>query len=146
MRFRRSHDEMNPLKDMWTLDGSAVQRFLQMVSTEETAIPREPRTGLLMMEARDCFDTDFYVGELLVTEAEVVCAGQRGYAMVLGDDSARAVALAAVDALQRCENTDLKKQAEEFLAAESARTARKQERERRLIATTKVSFEGMAKR
>ena len=46
---------------------------------------RPPETGLLMMELKDTFDTGFYLGEVLITEAMAGINGLQGYAMAIGD-------------------------------------------------------------
>ena len=75
---------------------------------EEIQIKKNPIAGLIQMKVCDTFDTDFYLGEVLVTEAEVMYRSQQGYAMILGEDSQKALLLASIDALLSSENyTDI---------------------------------------
>ena len=53
-----------------------------------------------MMAADNFFGTDFYLGEILVVEAEVEYKGLKGYAMVMGDESERALLAASVDTIE----------------------------------------------
>lgn len=60
---------------------------------------REPAPGMVMMQARESAQgAVFNLGEVTVAEAEVEVDGQRGYALCMGLDAARALAGAIVDA------------------------------------------------
>jgi len=102
-----------------------------------------------MMAAKDSFDTDFYLGEILVTEAEVKYKGLKGYAMVMGDEPERALLAASVDAILQADTRDamedLKQKVMDFITMQARKTAEADEMERRLIAKTKVNFETMVK-
>lgn len=76
-----------------------VEALMEGVADAGMEILREPETGLLMMTARDCFGVSFHLGEVLVTEAEVVCAEARGHGRVLGDEPERALLMAAAEAV-----------------------------------------------
>ena len=52
------------------MDDESLSRLQRLLPLEEIEISRTPETGLLMMTARDCFDTDFCLGDILVTVAE----------------------------------------------------------------------------
>jgi phosphonate C-P lyase system protein PhnG len=65
------------------MDDSSLKELMQLLSSEEINITKSPETGLLMMTAKDSFNTDFYLGEILVTEAAVGYKGLKGYAMVM---------------------------------------------------------------
>lgn len=131
------------------MDDSSVKELMQLLSSEEINITKSPETGLLMMAAKDSFDTDFYLGEILVTKAEVEYKGLKGYAMVMGDESGRALLAASVDAILQADTRDamgdLKQKVMDFITVQARKTAEADEMERRLIAKTRVSFETMAK-
>lgn len=56
------------------------------------------RTGLVMLPMRDTAQgTNFHLGEVLVSEAQVTADGFIGYGMVRGHDLERAMAMALVD-------------------------------------------------
>jgi alpha-D-ribose 1-methylphosphonate 5-triphosphate synthase subunit PhnG len=130
------------------MDDVSVKELMQLLPTEEINILKKPETGLLMMAAKDSFDTDFYLGEMLVTETEVEYKGLKGYAMVMGDEPERALLAASVDAILQAdtldEMEDLKQKIKSFLAEQMKRINALQERERQLIAKTKVNFETMS--
>lgn len=64
-----------------------------------TRVTQPPRAGLLMLTAQDSVDgIFFYLGEALVTTAEVQIGEKLGYAMVLGMDAERALIGATIDA------------------------------------------------
>ncbi|MCL4475000.1 MAG: phosphonate C-P lyase system protein PhnG [Nitrospirae bacterium] len=126
-------------------DESAVKSLLGMLSEQNISIIKPPQTGLLMMTVQDSFDTDFYLGEILVTEAEVECRGKTGYAMVMGDEPERALLAASVDAVMQGDNEDLKKRIRGFVSEQMEKINSIREKESALVAKTKVSFESMSK-
>jgi len=125
------------------LPEQAVRKLLALVAGEAVDVVRGPRTGLVMMTALDSFEADFYLGEVLVTEAEVACAGSRGYGMVLGDDPERAIARAVAEAVAASPNRALRQRLNRFLRAEGKKLEARRQREAALIARTRVNFETM---
>ncbi|MGD8836503.1 MAG: phosphonate C-P lyase system protein PhnG [Desulfobacteraceae bacterium] len=103
-----------------------------------------PHTGLIMAKVRDCFDTEFFLGEVLVTRAEVEYEGQRGQATLMGDLPSAALLAAVLEAL--CLNGD----AHYFESAHSIcrpamqRSAARRKQQSRLVAATRVNFKSMA--
>ena len=133
--------------ELMELDEDSVKLLLDMAAEEDIIIIiiKPPQPGLLMMTVQDSFDTDFYLGEILVTVAEVECEGITGYAMVMGDEPERALLAASVEAIMQGANEDLKKQIREFVSRQMGKINSIREKESALIAKTKVSFETMAK-
>ncbi|OIP91826.1 MAG: hypothetical protein AUK24_02325 [Syntrophaceae bacterium CG2_30_49_12] len=131
--------------ELMELDEDKVKLLLNMAAEEGIAIVKPPRTGLLMMTVQDSFDADFYLGEILVTEAEVESRGKTGYAMVMGDEPERALLAASIEAIMRGDNEDLKKQIRGFVSEQMEKIDSIREKESALIAMTKVSFESMSK-
>ena len=121
----------------------AVRKLLGLVASEEISVVRGPRTGLVMMSARDSFEADFFLGEVLVTEVEVDYAGRRGYGMVIGEDAERAIARASVEAIGASPNRVLQERVNRFLLAEAKKLAARRKKEASLIARTRVDFETM---
>ncbi len=128
------------------MDNSSVKELIQLLSTEDINITKAPETGLLMMAAKDSFNTNFYLGEILVTEAEVEYKGLRGHAMVMGDEPERALSAASVDAIfLQTDDSDLKHKVMDFITIQGKKAAEACEMEKRLTAKTRVSFETMVK-
>lgn len=127
------------------MDEMSVKRLLHMIAQEEIKILERPETGLLMMTVKDSFDTDFYLGELLVTEARVEYMNEKGYAMVMGDDCERALVAASIEAILSAKNSNsrLKQQIVGFVSSQKEKIAETERVEERLVAKTKVSFETM---
>jgi alpha-D-ribose 1-methylphosphonate 5-triphosphate synthase subunit PhnG len=121
----------------------AVRKLLGLVAGEEIAIVRGPLTGLVTMSALDSYEADFYLGDVLVTEAEVDYAGCRGYGMVIGDDAERAIARASVEAIGASPNRILQERVNRFLHAEAKKLESRKKKEASLIARTRVDFETM---
>lgn len=108
-------------------------------------IRRAPRTGLIMAGVRDSFDTPFYLGEVLVSEAEVACDGQPGYGLLCGDEPERALLLAAVEAAAVQGHTALLKGVRRFIDNLEATALEQSEQQSRLTAATRVRFASMKK-
>lgn len=129
------------------LDDGSFMALHDAVMRAGAEFVRRPETGLLMMELKDTFDTGFYLGEVLITEAMAAINGQQGYAMVLGDSPVKAGAFAAVEALEKSAGKypgvieEIEKELEklEDTAGRSAGT------ENAFISSTRVNFESMRK-
>lgn len=121
----------------------AVRKLLGLVAGEAIRVVRGPLTGLVMMTAQDSFETPFYLGEVLVTEAEVDYGGCRGYGMVLGDDADRAIARATMEAIGASMNRVLLERLNLFLTDENRKLEARRKRAASLIASTRVDFETM---
>lgn len=135
-------------KDMTLLiaamNDQRVEQLLELFSGAELTISMPPRTGLLMQTVKDCFETDFHLGEVLVTEARVGYRGIEGYAMVLGESPRRALARAASDALLRFDQpTEVRSRLLDLLVQEEALQNKQQVENAALVAATKVSFDLM---
>ena len=111
---------------------------------DHVRVIRAPHTGLIMAKVRDCFDTEFFLGEVLVTRAEVEYEGQRGQATLMGDLPSAALLAAVLEAL--C----LKGDAHYFESAHSIcrqamqRFVARRKQQSRLVAATRVDFKSMA--
>ena len=127
------------------LDPISLRQLFDLLAPEGVKILKEPESGLIMMAAKDSLDTDFYLGEILVTEAEAAYRGLKGYAMVLGEEPEKALLTAAVEAIWLSDHEDLKSSIRKFLTSRGEGLAAAALKERQLIARTKVNFETMVK-
>jgi len=125
------------------MDEKSFNRLLGILPTEEISLVREPHTGLIMMTANDCFDTDFCIGEALVTVAEAKIGRVNGFAMILGDNPNRAIVSASVDAIMSGHDEELKSKVQRCLRGYERRARRHQKHEALLLSSTMVSFENM---
>jgi phosphonate C-P lyase system protein PhnG len=111
---------------------------------DRVRVIRAPHTGLIMAKVRDCFDTEFFLGEVLVTRAEVEYEGRRGQATLMGDLPSATLLAAVLEAL--CLNGD----AHYFESAHSIcrpamqRLAARRKQQSRLVAATRINFKSMA--
>ncbi len=128
-----------------SMDQKSVSELKELLGEAEIQVSKAPQTGLLMMVARDPFATDFCLGEILVTEAETEYRGQRGYALVLGEEPEKAMLTAAVAAIFQSDNDALKTEIGQFLAPMAFRLKESATWERRLLSKTQVNFETMVK-
>lgn len=125
------------------MDSLTVRKMLNLLAALEIEVIKKPTTGLVMMNVNDCFNTDFHLGEILVTTAEVRCGSRNGYGVIMGDESERALLLGCLDALLDTSNApvilDIEKELDRWLlAAEKLR-----QNESRRAAATRVNFESM---
>lgn len=127
-----------------SMNNSEVDELIGLLAAEEITITRPPRSGLIMMTVRDSFDTEFHLGEVLVTEAAVTVDGSEGFGMVAGEEPRKALARAAADALLRAGRPEPLCQAVgACLAKAQQRQADRLAGEAALTASTRVSFDLM---
>lgn len=125
------------------MDGQAVRSLLERLTACNVQVLRKPETGLVMMNVTDCFTTDFHLGEVLVTTAEVTYAGRRGWGMIMGDEADRALLLAVLDALPIEREDSLVQEVRNELHRWYEQAITDNENEQRLAAVTRVNFETM---
>ena len=125
------------------LDEAFAAEVLGELGADALELETPPRTGLVMMTARDAFNTVFCLGEALVTEVVVRKGDVRGFGLVLGEAPRRAVLQAALDLLGRTGNAIALARAAELLGPELARRAGDRAREAELVARTRVQFDLM---
>ena len=125
------------------LDEAFAAEVLGELGADAFELETPPRTGLVMMTARDAFNTVFCLGEALVTEVVVRKGDVRGFGVVLGEAPRRAVLQAALDLLGRTGNAIALARAAELLGPELARRAGDRAREAELVARTRVQFDLM---
>jgi len=128
------------------MDEASVKTLKDVMSAEGVDLLKGPETGLLMVVAQDPFEIHFFLGEVLVTEAEVRYGDQRGYAMTIGQQDERTILMAGMDAIFKSNNVNLQEWLRGFLDERAQEMNVQKEREKQLIARTKVSFETMVQR
>ncbi|MFH1080868.1 MAG: phosphonate C-P lyase system protein PhnG [Pseudomonadota bacterium] len=119
------------------------RKILQLLAEASVAIRREPATGLVMMTVADGVGTDFHLGEVLVTEAEVEYEGKIGYGMVVGNNPEKAVVRAGVSAMMESADSPYKARLYKYLVREARKISAKERITEALSASTKVNFESM---
>lgn len=113
----------------------------RITSFHKIEIIRTPDDGMVMVRHIDpLYKTPFYMGEVYVTECEVVVDGFPGYSCVLGREGERALYGAVIDAVL-ASSLDIKKEVEIMLNAEEQVILSRWEKEEKMIAGTKVDFE-----
>jgi alpha-D-ribose 1-methylphosphonate 5-triphosphate synthase subunit PhnG len=127
-----------------TMEAQRVEKILALFADVELTVSRPPRSGLMMLTVKDCFETDFHLGEVLVTEARVLFRGREGFGMVSGEAPRRALARAAADAVLRCpEAIEIKDVLRALLEQEETMQKARLAESAALIAVTKVNFDLM---
>lgn len=118
--------------------------LLDALGLEGVELVREPAAGLVMMQARDCFETPFHLGEVLVTAAEVRRGGRPGHGTVLGDAPTQALLLACLDCLAAEEEAGARGRLAPHLLPLARRAERRRDLEARMAGSTRVDFQSMA--
>ena len=136
---REQRLEAISLADMGALEDLADQ----VLETLDVEVARGPSIGLLMVRAEEPSERlQFNFTEVTVSEAEVMAAGVRGYAMVMGRQPEKALAGAILDVaveLNHPQRHNIESSLQGFLAREDSRKASLVAR----ISPTRVSFEEM---
>jgi phosphonate C-P lyase system protein PhnG len=122
-----------------------VEQFLDLLDDFSIEVVNAPESGLIMAHARDCFNVDFYLGEILVTTTEVECSGVRGHATIMGDEPLKAVLAAAVSAIVQGPQAEAFTELNPLIEACEQKYEHLRLQENQLTAATKVKFESMAK-
>ncbi len=100
-----------------------------------------PEVGMVMLQVREPVARErFYLGEVLVTRAEVDLDGARGWAMVMGSDRVHALAAAVCDAEVQG-NRAHSGEVQALCEATARAVAEADDRERAELAPTEVAFE-----
>lgn len=126
------------------LERKEIEELMKAVSEIPVEVIKSPETGLIMMQANDCFDVDFYLGEILVTTAEVECFSTRGHATIMGDEPLKAILAATVSAIVQSNKKKCLESLTPLLNNYTKRFARIRAQENLLTASTRVNFESMA--
>ncbi len=121
-----------------------VRTMLERLSVLEFQVVKEPETGLIMQTVSDCFKTDFHLGEVLVTTAEVSLDGRRGWGMVMGDSSDRAIVAACLDVILSGDGLRIEADIVSELMKWLGRSQEGIVEEAKIYGTTRVNFESMA--
>lgn len=121
-----------------------LERFVASLEEKfEAKIARVPSVCMTMIQAADSVEhQEFYLGEALTTECEVLIHGQRGYGVCLGDEPVRSYCIAFIDALAQLPGADLSK-VESFLAEQESIINKAAQLEYNQIMRTKVDFKLM---
>ena len=125
-----------------SMDEATVEKVLSVVQGEEITVSGLPKSGLVMLTVKDSFDTDFHLGEVLVTDARVTCCGVEGFGMVMGENPRKALARAAADAVLRSVSScGVKERLVAVITEEQTERRRTLAAAEALVAGTRVNFD-----
>jgi phosphonate C-P lyase system protein PhnG len=121
-----------------------LERFVTSLEEKfEVKIAKVPSVCMTMIQAEDSVEfQEFYLGEALTTECEVMIHGQRGYGICLGDEPVRSYCIAFIDALTQLPGADLRS-VEAFLIEQAELIDKAAQLEYAQIMRTKVDFKLM---
>ena len=121
------------------ISNDETERVKEYISQKEISILRE-EVGMIMSSVGDSFGNPFFLGEILVCEAEVDYKRQRGYGMVIGNNKALAVMMAAVDSALKSSDDSFIQEIEKILLPSMERMKKSFDTEKRFVNGTKVNF------
>ena len=125
-------------------DLTRIKNFVLTLEEKYTiAITKPPSVCLTMIRAHDSVESqEFYLGEALTTEIEVIIDNIAGSGICLGDEPERAYCIAVIDALIQL-NDDHYPLIRSFLMEEEKKIKEKELEEQSKILKTKVDFKLM---
>jgi phosphonate C-P lyase system protein PhnG len=121
-----------------------IETLILALPMEQVELLTPPETGLIMARVNDCFDTDFYLGEVLVTRTEVNYGDHRAQSTIMGNLPKHAIVAATLDVLRLSGESNTIENAANACAPAMDRIGMKQRLDARLVAATRVQFESMA--
>ncbi len=125
------------------LNDEEIENILNQLKEKEIKIINI-ENGLEMLTLKDSFDNPFYLGEILVSHAEVEWKEYRGYGMIIGSDERKALIMAYIDLLLMIGEKDFLNNINEVLEIGKKRMEEFRNKEKILVLSTKVNFENMA--
>lgn len=121
-----------------------LDKLIAVLPMEQIHVVSPPVTGLIMAKVRDCFDTDFFLGEVLVTRTEVRYGEYRARATIMGSRPKSSLVAAALDVLAMSGQSTVLERAVSACQPATARIRQREQLEARLTAATRVHFETMS--
>jgi alpha-D-ribose 1-methylphosphonate 5-triphosphate synthase subunit PhnG len=104
-------------------------------------VSKQPSVCLTMIRTEDSLEKqEFYLGEALTTECEVVVDGAEGHGVCLGEEPVRCYSIAVIDALLR---KPLSPEVAGFLDEQRSLITEREQREFNLTLRTQVDFKLM---
>jgi phosphonate C-P lyase system protein PhnG len=131
----------NNLVHMTSLERQAVAKVLPL---KQVQVKKPPTSGLIMAQVRDSFKTDFFLGEVLVTQVQVIYDGHTAQVTLLGNCPEAALIVAMLQVLSDAGANDAVTAAGRAAAPAVDRISALQQRESAIAAATRVRFETMA--
>jgi len=121
-----------------------LEKFVASLENKfDVKVAKTPSICMTMIQAEDSVEfQEFYLGEALTTECEVVVNGQRGYGICLGDEPVRSYCIAFIDALTQLPGTKFQS-VEDFLDDQAKLIEKAAQLEYNQIMRTKVDFKLM---
>lgn len=125
-------------------DLNRIKSFVEYLEKKyEIKITKKPTIGLTMVKANDSVEyQEFYLGEVLITEAEVSVNDKVGVGICIGDEPIRCYCQAVIDAVVQLKDENYDK-VDSFLKKETDFIINKEKEENYEILKTKVNFKLM---
>jgi alpha-D-ribose 1-methylphosphonate 5-triphosphate synthase subunit PhnG len=125
-------------------DDSMLAPLMEALKPLEMKMLKPPEAGLIMMKVKSSHGTVFHLGEVLVTQAQVIFLDRTGYGCCIGERIDGAVALACLDALGWTAHPGRIDGIQSAIHRICQEVLRKRESEAQIAAVTQVDFRSMA--
>lgn len=138
-------DQSTYLSILSQVPASHIKPFVDSLLPElGTVTVQSNRTGLVMLPYTESVQhTRFHLGEVLVSEAQVLLHGQTGYGACLGRDLEQSLAIAILDAALQADTLPaaLAETIQQFIHTEAQAQAEAEETLLRQVEATRVEME-----
>jgi len=121
-----------------------IDKLAEALPLDAVTVLSPPVTGLVMAKVQDCFRTEFYLGEILTTRAEVQFEDCRAQATVMGRNPKKSLVAAILDVMAMSGCMDILDRAADVCEPAAKRIEQQAQTLSKLTAATRVQFESMA--
>lgn len=139
--------EMNRKRLSRILAKSSVQDLKNLgepiMKEMQVTIIKKPAKTMVMIRMKETIaKADYYIGEMLASEAMVEIAGVKGFALLAGDDMDKVLYAAVIDAALKLDS-EYKTEMLKVLQEQEEQLKKQEQKEIRLHQATQVKFETM---
>jgi alpha-D-ribose 1-methylphosphonate 5-triphosphate synthase subunit PhnG len=121
------------------INDEEINKIINYIKQKDSHFHKE-EIGMIMSQVNDSFGNPFFLGEILVSEAEVEFKNTRGYGMVMGSNKNLALILATVDSALQIEDKLFIEELNRFLEPARIRAMESINTEKTFVSGTKVNF------
>lgn len=121
-----------------------IDLLIEVLPMDSVNVITPPASGLIMAKVKDCFDVDFFLGEILVTRTEVEYGDRQTQVTIMGNLPKHALVAATLELLEKNGEASAFERALAACQPAIERIEKAIAAEAQLTAATRVHFESMA--
>ena len=126
------------------MSSDELDSVIENLPMDSVTVITPPTTGLIMAKVRDCFQIDFFLGEVLVTRTEVSYGDERAQVTLMGNLPKHALVAGTLEVLDKNKEVSTIERVLEACRSAITRIDNARRTEAKLTAATRVQFESMA--